>query len=208
MILALLDSRKTQTRRALGLKGRLNIFEPGVWTDDYVMDPGNADWRSKHIPIQDGDRLWVRESLRAASSDQGARWLTYAADGKDIWPTSEWTKPRDTVPSIHMPRWASRLTLYVTDVRVQRLQDISEADAIAEGIEKDHAAGMPSVWGWRDYLRGNDIAKRHFADPCESYRTLWNSINGPGAWEANPWVAAYTFEVWQGNIDGLPSEVG
>ncbi|WP_341989797.1 hypothetical protein [Azorhizobium sp. AG788] len=89
----------------------------------------------------------------------------------------------------------------VTSVKVERLQDISEEDAIAEGVEKDHAAGMPSTWGWHDYLRGDEIAKRHFSDARDSYRTLWDAINGPGAWDANPWVAAYTFKPMLANID-------
>ncbi len=84
-----------------------------------------------------------------------------------------------------------RLTLIVTDVRVQRLQEISEEDAVAEGVEHD-------TDGWQDYLMP---ATQCCVSARDSYRTLWDAINGPGSWEANPWVAAYTFTVHQQNID-------
>lgn len=98
-------------------------------------------------------------------------------------------------PSIHMPRWASRLTLYVTEVRVERLQDISEADAIAEGLQWC----APGKWAVDRTLPiiGDDIRL--------VYRDLWEHINAPGAWDANPWVAAYTFVPRIGNIDTLPA---
>jgi hypothetical protein len=98
-----------------------------------------------------------------------------------------------------MSRSLSRLTLAVTDVRVERLQDCSEADAIGEGIE---ARGMGSLWGWIDYLEPNPHLTRHFADPRRSYASLWDSINGEGAWDANPWIVAVSFDVRKGNIDG------
>jgi hypothetical protein len=104
-------------------------------------------------------------------------------------------------PSIFMPRWASRLTLTVTDVRVQRLQDISEADAWAEGCKRgeptDNGGWFPSTEpGPRGSEIGWDCARDWFAD-------LWDSINGPEAWDANPWVAVYSFTVAQGNIDQM-----
>lgn len=82
-------------------------------------------------------------------------------------------------PSIHMPRWASRITLEVTGVRIERLQDISEADARAEGIEQSERTG-----GW---LPGNCAA------PEWAFRELWESINGAGSWNANPWVWVVEF---------------
>jgi hypothetical protein len=100
-----------------------------------------------------------------------------------------------------MPKWASRLTLLVTDVRIERLQDISEADAIAEGIE--HSKDQPGDVspGWRNYC---DPRWRYsLPTPGGSYATLWDSINGPGAWDANPWVVAISFEVKRGNINVL-----
>jgi hypothetical protein len=97
------------------------------------------------------------------------------------------------IPSIHMPRWASRLTLTVTDVRVQRLHEISDDDAVAEGCECDSD-------GWRDYLFPSTQCCGTARD---SYRTLWNSLHGPDAWDANPWVVAVSFSVQHGNIDQI-----
>jgi hypothetical protein len=81
-------------------------------------------------------------------------------------------------PSIHMPRWASRITLRITDIRVERLQDISEDDAKAEGVGYKNPGYLPGT-------KGNWIG---------SFAYLWNKINGPGAWEANPWVWVVAFE--------------
>lgn len=83
-----------------------------------------------------------------------------------------------------MPRWASRLTLIVTDVRVQRLQDISRGDAMGEGCPFQNMADGD--------------------DPREWFRALWNSLHGPDAWDANPWVCALTFTVHRCNIDQMP----
>jgi len=100
-----------------------------------------------------------------------------------------------------MPRWASRITLEITAVRVERLHDISEADAVAEGlacITKDgdrtrkygipDADGMPGTddhgWPWNEWR----------SDPREAYRKLWESINGPGSWDLNPWVWVIEFK--------------
>lgn len=101
-------------------------------------------------------------------------------------------------PSIHMPRWASRITLEIAGVRVERLQDISEADAIAEGIER--GVGFP---GWYRYPLPGDseglaesgrLGKVPTAFPKLAYRALWESINGPGSWDANPWVWVVEFK--------------
>ncbi|MFG1260083.1 hypothetical protein V5F79_22405 [Xanthobacter flavus] len=203
MILALLNGMKTQTRRVLADEPlRLICRSCGVSEREIKADKcscngsGDFQWTPCAGPrFRVGDRLWVRESLWAQSNDQGIKWFAYAADGKDVWPLTQWHKDRDKAPSIHMPRWTSRLTLYVTDVRVERLQDISEQDARAEGIECD-------TDGWRDYqMPGTQCC----ANPIASYRTLWDSINGPGSWDENPFVAAYTFAVRHGNIDTLPA---
>lgn len=157
MVLALLDGRKTQTRRL-------------TWT---------ALQNSKR-----GDFLWVRE-----------RWATDRCDdhlaprniprgnprrqfyfGEAIMPN--WHTAR---PSIHMPRWVSRLTLEVTDIRLQRLHDITDADAFAEGV------------------KGED------GDYRADFEALWGSIHSPQCWAVNPEVVALTFVVHKQNIDSLPT---
>jgi len=118
-----------------------------------------------------------------------------------------------------MPRWASRLTLIVIDVRVQRLQDISEADAEAEGATsrpKCHGfQGMYPGWSmdWSkvgersDYATGGPgpLQERDISlgDARMAFANYWGSLNGPGAWEANPWVVALTFAVHRCNIDQM-----
>lgn len=101
------------------------------------------------------------------------------------------------LPSIHMPRWASRLTLIVTDVQVERLHDMSAADAIAEGIQDlrtpEHSDfGIPGL-----------VNAQH---PVRAFWLLWEHINGAGSWEANPWVAAISFTVHRANIDALRAD--
>jgi len=102
---------------------------------------------------------------------------------------------------MHMPRWASRLTLTVRDVRVQRLQDISEADAQAEGClmdpEPDEYGGLMPA----EIAHDNGIGDVGWDSARDWFANLWNTINGPDAWEANPWVAAISFDVHRGNID-------
>lgn len=209
MVRALLDGRKTQTRRVLADSHVCDDISSESAEDlelrGWVGFSNGEALGAARVRFAVGDRLWVRETwtarmthgwtianARSRMFDEEILYAADAVDGIDGW----W-------PSIHMPREFSRLTLTVSDVRVQRLQDISEDDAIAEGIEKDHAVGMPGVWGWHDYLRGDDIAKRHFGCPRESYRTLWDSLNAKRGfgWNVNPWIVALTFDVARRNID-------
>ncbi len=140
-----------------------------------------------------GDRLWVRETLRL----DGTRWK-YAADGLPVWvDTSDRTangaaiawahhKEGDVCVSIHMPRWASRITLEVTDVRVQRVREISEEDARSEGCPGDR----PVAETLHDYGNGYLSARVRF---CR----LWDSINSKRdgcSWDANPWTFAISFK--------------
>lgn len=101
-------------------------------------------------------------------------------------------------PLRRMPQWASRITLEVTGVRVERLQDISEADAVAEGVESDSD-------GWTDYLAPTVQCCGNARD---SFATLWGSIYGEDAWAANPWVVAYEFKPILKNIDAVLAERG
>lgn len=110
----------------------------------------------------------------------GTTWAGHATGARNLPPFKMWKS------SIHMPRWASRITLEITDVRVERLQEISEADAIAEGIEPGSARDF-----WKLYGRGaNGDMDR---SPRVAYRSLWESIHGVGSWDANPWVWVVEF---------------
>jgi hypothetical protein len=198
MIRALLDGRKTQTRRVL-------TPQPDDLYEGQIP-------RQLHIAI--GDRLWVREAWRAPvmhdhikPSDLALGMSrSYEADDEQLsgfgndavpFPIGIAGKLR---PGMFMMRWASRLTLIVTDVRVQRLREISEEDALAEGIQsrvwKSARFEPQTCFGIGDVEYHAPTASAAFAD-------LWNSINGPDAWDANPWVAAYSFSVHRCNIDAL-----
>ena len=212
MVRALIAGRKTQTRRALG---QFDVFtdsdgrkaEVSCLQIEGELLPRVTIGRVvtlKKLKAAIGDRLWVRETWRPFSIDL-APWdieVAYAADGerriiKDgEFGDNDWTMPkaadRGNVSPLFMPRWASRLTLAVTDARVERLQDISEADAIAEGVER-----APAHDGWWKSQTDGKLCPT----AADAYGDLWDHINGPGTWNADPWVAAYTFTVHRGNID-------
>jgi hypothetical protein len=203
MVRALLDGRKTQTRRVLKP-------QPGAGQSAHPYRTAMIDWQiregvvvvsSHKLPYAIGDRLWVREAWRT-SADRDAikpRDLSHDTpllfEGDDPDRTNSlglWGRLR---PSIHMPRWASRLTLTVTDVRVQRLQEISRDDAIAEGLRLA-SNQIEEFWRWPAPL---DEAL--WLSPIAAYQSLWSSLHGPAAWDANPWVVALTFTVERRNID-------
>lgn len=190
---------KTQTRRIWTLpKDHRWKDEAGgvVIYGGNGMEYGVEELRCRYAP---GDRLWVRETWTArmthgwtiadARSRMYQEEILYRADVSesiDGW----W-------PSIHMPREFSRITLIVTDVRVQRLQEISEADAIAEGISPDPVSG-------RYFCSMDEVGPVTAKSAITAFGWLWNGINGkrPGChWQDNPWVAAYTFRPILGNID-------
>lgn len=136
-----------------------------------------------------GDRLWVRETwgwALEASMPPSANYkefLRYRADGDEPDTVDKW------VPSIHMPRWASRIMLEVTDIRVERVQEISEEDAEAEGIKiANEYTPFASCW---DYIDKTARSPSLF-NPSDSFATLWESVYG--TWDANPWVWVATFK--------------
>ena len=203
MVRALLHGRKTQTRRvarfvkANGPYWDINTAGGGLicGSDQDVRFEG-----PDYAPFSKGDRLWVRETWginhyaycydkipKSRPADVQDHEMVYFATEDDCEIINE--MPR--LPSMHMPRWASRLTLNVESVRVERLNDCSEADAVAEGLEWV----APGKWAVDRTLAivGDD--------PRRVYGELWDSINGAGAWDANPWVVAVTFDVRKGNID-------
>lgn len=113
----------------------------------------------------------------------------YAANDADAW---QWREGLPWRPSIHMPRWASRITLLVTGVRVERVQEITYEDACKEGIEEVTSIGPCRAMGWKDYSGGPG-----FFDPDRSFQSLWSTIHaadGPHGWAANPWVWVVEFE--------------
>ena len=195
MVRALLEGRKTQTRRLVKPRGKRPSLFDGEWSDSYVLDPGNAEWRAKDLPAAVGDRLYVRENWNGAQyaiEDEGPNYTgtqPYAADFRGT-PALKWK------PSIHMPRTASRLTLTVSDVRVQRLQDLSEEDAVAEGVQPIGLGDGPN-----HFTVDCGFGSLNAPTAAETFKLLWNLLHGEGAWGANPWVVALTFSVQHGNID-------
>ena len=162
MIRALLDSRKTQTRRLI-----------------------TSQWANIKMHFEMGERalLWARESFsprikpEEATDGKGRAW--YQVD-------SEWGGEIKWKPSIHMPRWASRLTLELSDARLQRLQDISEEECWAEGIGPARRSGET------------------FCDhPVNAYKALWESLHGQGSWDDNPSIIAFTFSVHRQSVDAV-----
>jgi len=224
---AILEERKTQTRRVINpRKYNVGGWDMPVSKSDIeagypVYQDNNGDFHSvvERCPYgKVGDRLWVRESWGVGCRpDPNSGWvdgIEYKADevylddrealhlrvidDQDLYKYEKegWSSP------IFMPRWASRITLEITDIRVDRVQDITEEDAIAEGTRKD-------LDGWTDYskkhVNNQDYPK--FGGMCrkiletatESYRTLWDSLNTKRGypWEKNPWVWVVTFKVVQ-----------
>ena len=175
MVRALLAGTKTQTRRIIKPQ-HLAFFNQ----DAAAM---LSDWNERPLPYgQPGDRLWVRETFGHFERNQhfkpGCN-VYYRADGNCL-ELEPWR------PSIHMPRWASRITLEITSVRVERLQEISIEDAKAEGAWGPDDSIVQKV---ADYF-GTDIFS---ANPRKAFQMLWESINGPDSWAANPWVWAIEF---------------
>lgn len=191
MVRAILKGDKTQTRRVMKAQPypdsivTVEHYHPTVIDRHGDMQPGKeifgAHWDDGEQGLRcphgaPGDLLWVREGHAIVTKPAAYTW--YRLDH----PEACGSGPRVDVkwrPSIHMPRWASRITLRITDVRVERLQDISEDDARAEGACR-------TDWEYDD------------GECCdtdrEAFSHLWNRINGPGAWEANPWVWLIEFE--------------
>jgi len=155
----------------------------------------------------EGDRLWVKETYQLEPSGSGPTRICYRAGGEknvvlsgdDIAQADRlWTEPDVFRPSIHMPRWASRITLEVVSVRVERLQDISRADAIAEGVDWRNCPQHQSDASFQAQRAAARIGMcAPFVteiDYVGGFRSLWESINGPDSWEANPWVWAIEFK--------------
>lgn len=216
MVRAILDGRKTQTRRIMkvqpsdgfhpthnGYDLDLNAhwYTPGVVDKNGYLQPakkdvfGVADENEGYTcPFGAvGDRIWVRETWAEAGA--GAPDLKlYRANYPEHVPTHyENVPPVDEIrwtPSIHMPRWASRLTLEITGVRVERLNGISETDAGAEGIDMEALFDAQDCY---DCIADHNMTGRPTATGAFKY--LWESIYGEESWKANPWVWVIEFKV-------------
>jgi hypothetical protein len=209
MVHALLEGHKTQTRRIIkpqpvspGEDAYFDAYDGGPqwnwWT------PDNRQYLTQIINCpygKSGDLLWAREMWKGPTSvlfrssfdlSKGppAPKCFYKADVQGDSPY----QPANWKSSIHMPRWASRLTLELTDVRVERLQDISEDDAKAEGLKQ---------WEHRnDLAYGYDGGAPHgYGSPRGAFHALWESIHGVDSWNENLWVWVLTFRVHHCNID-------
>lgn len=210
MVRAILDGRKTQTRRIMAIQpehselGLRRVIDSKNGRDNgkYFWSQSDArglKMRSKVFGCpygEVGDRIWVRETyqgplfdyehmesyLEDSSKFYKPEFCVYRADGK---PAPEFYDADDNLhcgwrPSIHMPRWASRITLEITDVRVERLRGLSEEDAKSEGIIPSAGGVLP---GWEYRI---------------NFRDLWMDIYGTNNWEANPWVWVIEFKRVEG----------
>lgn len=215
MVRAILDGNKTQTRRFVKITHRT----PGLAA---CLQPPDPAWVMPSVAVelcpygQPGDLLWVRENFYIDHGDyaNGERLpvlqcpttvdedeIYYPADARRDGPwccqlipecsCAEVGKPR-VRPSIHLPRWASRITLEITDVRAQRIQEISEEDAIAEGIRDftmKTSSGSYSLYGTSMQQHEMGTTARM------GFEILWDSINGKTcSWKNNPWCWAISFE--------------
>lgn len=173
MVRAILAGTKTQTRRAV---------RPQPPSNGPRLEYGElCDWRSYRVRCpygKTGDRLWVRETWSVGHGYDGhkPREIPELPFIKRHYAATEERGGLLWRPSIFMPRWMSRITLEITEIRVWRLQDISGDDCVAEGIDPSTTPGI-----------GSDASLR------TAYAALWGSINGAGSWKLNPWVWAISF---------------
>jgi len=224
MVRAILEGRKTQTRRVLccrsgPYKGKtpldvLPMKAPNEWIGLMELYPNHGQLFRCRFGVP-GDRLWVRETFYhiGETGEVFYRATDDSSKGNDLrWP-GPWQ------PSIHMPRKLSRITLEITEIRVQRLQEISEEDAKAEGIATLYSAWeLKQIWlrsvdpetmGWKNYLwhghfndgDGNKLSDSwpyqysNYTDARGSYSSLWQLINAAKyPWESNPWVWVIEFK--------------
>lgn len=236
MVRAILEGRKTVTRRLVKPQPpATHSFKGYVIESSRRKDEGKFSWGIKESEYhfrdtmyagcpygQPGDRLWVRESTEEDCIGI-ASISRYCADGAPVlyegcddpefngsW--AHWDYPRSKRPSIHMPRWASRITLEIVSVRVERLQEVSEEDAKAEGAfftdygrrcfhqgaprdvgqcpaPDDH---HPQREGWS--MVPTESHEQCLSSASTAFANLWECINGPGSWAANPWVWVVEFK--------------
>lgn len=226
MVRATLDGRKEQTRRVIKPQPFFNQAGYLAWkTSGCLQNMGRSaeTMLATHCPYgQPGDRLWVKETIDAEMyASRTWNGLTYRADGVEVIADHPpgWTPPlktikthresgdnipgggfdwyTGTVPSIFMPRWASRITLEITGIRVERLQDISMEDAISEGVDWKRCPTYQTIESFTEQRLAQKLGMACFPiltiDYIGGYKKLWESINGPGSWDKNPhvWVVEF-----------------
>ncbi len=206
MIQALLAGRKTMTRRLLYTERKAKDCVPASASTLVGHPPPHVGRWPNSTPlhywalspwqrVKPGDRLWVRENLGfefikmrpTYAAGPGVEYVP-SAPAEFCGPMAKYTKSR---PAIHMPRWASRLTLVVTATKIERLQDIPTLDVRAEGVEVRQFA-----------LFGADAAERQKIS-AQHFRSLWEELHGAGSWDANPELVALSFRVHKQNIDAM-----
>lgn len=200
MVIAILEGKKTMTRRVIKSRHESGLFQintanhepdfPGYYHNRSVHSIG---WNEENVdkdifcPYGEvGNILWVRETWRGIDQDFGADRFEYKATEK-INLIDKWK------PSIFMPKEATRIFLEITDIKVERLQDISFHDAIAEGIEREVDSSGKS---WFKNYGGVEFSTSHMfkQEPIASFQSLWGKINGEDSWSANPFVWVITFK--------------
>ena len=229
MVRAIIDGRKTQTRRIVkGTDGAVKFCkEWDINGEEIFVVLGEKDHTGMNPVLGAiscpfggiGDRIWVRETWALLGNEDGCcvDWNDNLCKGDEktaariyrasceqrpgdygLWsiPDNAYWKPHTENekfegawrPSIHMPRWASRILLEITDVRVERLNDISQEDAQAEGM---------ALTGWRPTYSDPDSGGEVWT-PYDNFARLWESIYGEGSWKANPWVWVIEFKRVEG----------
>lgn len=199
MVRAILDGNKTQTRRVAKLTSSAHVKEVG---GHRRWHPADSEATLACPYGQVGDRLWVREAFRLVKTLPGGAagdsvppsmvldsTRKFEADGATSLPDRVFGK---LCPGIHMPRWFSRITLEITGVRVQRLNEISEEDARAEGITDGGCLNCGNSETDCECLNPRPDAR-------DSFIHLWQSINGEGSWLSNPWVWVVEFKRLEGS---------
>jgi hypothetical protein len=186
MVQAILKGRKTQTRRIIKPEPLKQLFDVnmGYWSEE------PADLKQPYIKskYKVGDIMWVRETFtikKPIDAEQDWESFGYKSDGYELMPDEKWK------PSIFMTKDACHIFLKVTNVRVERLQEISVMDAINEGIQKTWISDDEKSTMWKNYINNGKGSYHH---PVKSFSSLWESINGKESWDRNPWVWVYDFE--------------
>lgn len=184
MVRAIIDGRKTQTRRPVKLPVHDKNLGCELAGNELAGELSAGNYLNSAFGKQ-GDRIWVRETWARYNIDQDSYDMAYRAT-----PPADWPEGGRWRPSIHMPRWASRILLEITDVRVERLNAISEEDARAEGIIDGGClnCGEPEPCG----------CANPEPDATDAFTYLWQSIYGQENWNANPWVWVIEFKRVEG----------